>query len=328
MTNQKRKAEKSQPDDRSKTEDAALAAKPFAWRDHLAVHPAADLFPLMPEAELKELADDINKNGLQIPIVVGRKDDGGTYTLLDGRNRLDALALLGQLGPPVPPKPRERGERRRGPPPPLSIIDPDDGPCVVSHARFEITGSSSEADDDNSLVTSLNVHRRHLTADQKRELIATLIKADPEKSNRQIAEQVKASHPHIAKVRKELEKTGDVETVSTSIDTKGRKQPAKRKGKATASKSSPKRDAAPEPEPDSVTTPHVTGSAEVSAEQRRAEFAALDAGIRSDRAQMIPPTCRSRCSRRTLTTSLAISNRRLQRGSMNIPTWKATPEMC
>jgi hypothetical protein len=30
----------------------------FNWRDHLKVHPAADLFPLMSEAELKELAED------------------------------------------------------------------------------------------------------------------------------------------------------------------------------------------------------------------------------------------------------------------------------
>jgi hypothetical protein len=40
---------------------------------------------------------------------------------------------------------------------------------------------------------------------------------------------VGASHPHIAKVREELEKSGDVETVTTSIDTKGRKQPARLK---------------------------------------------------------------------------------------------------
>jgi predicted RNase H-like nuclease (RuvC/YqgF family) len=36
------------------------------------------------------------------------------------------------------------------------------------------------------------------------------------------------AHPHVAKVRKRAEKAGDVETVTTSIDTKGRKQPAKK----------------------------------------------------------------------------------------------------
>src|SRR5262249_51135539 len=64
-----------------------------SWRDVLPVHPAADLFPLMSEAELRELGEDIKKNGLQIPIVVQR--DGDAFKLLDGRNRLDAMELVG-----------------------------------------------------------------------------------------------------------------------------------------------------------------------------------------------------------------------------------------
>jgi hypothetical protein len=43
-------------------------AAPFDWRKHLPVHPAADLFPLMSEVEPKELAADINVNGLQASI--------------------------------------------------------------------------------------------------------------------------------------------------------------------------------------------------------------------------------------------------------------------
>jgi hypothetical protein len=42
------------------------------WRDHLRVHPAAEIFPLMSETDptaLKELADDIQRNGLQTAIV-------------------------------------------------------------------------------------------------------------------------------------------------------------------------------------------------------------------------------------------------------------------
>jgi ParB/RepB/Spo0J family partition protein len=49
------------------------------------VHPVADMFPLMPEDELDELAADIKTNGLNNPIVLDK--DG---TLIDGRNRLAA----------------------------------------------------------------------------------------------------------------------------------------------------------------------------------------------------------------------------------------------
>jgi hypothetical protein len=69
----------------------------FGWRKHLAVHPAAELFPLMSDAELKELAADIEKNGLRNRIVMWPNSDK-ELLLVDGRNRLDALALLGLLG--------------------------------------------------------------------------------------------------------------------------------------------------------------------------------------------------------------------------------------
>jgi len=46
-----------------------------------------------------------------------------------------------------------------------------------------------------------------------------------------VAKTVGVSHPHVAAVRAELEKSGDVETVTTSIDTKGRAQPARKAAK-------------------------------------------------------------------------------------------------
>jgi len=53
------------------------------------IHPVTELFPILNDAELRELADDIEANGLQQPIVM---QDG---VLLDGRNRLAACALVG-----------------------------------------------------------------------------------------------------------------------------------------------------------------------------------------------------------------------------------------
>jgi ParB-like chromosome segregation protein Spo0J len=55
------------------------------------VHPAAELFPMMPDAELKELADDIKEHGLVHRIVL---HDG---KVLDGRNRLLACDMAGVI---------------------------------------------------------------------------------------------------------------------------------------------------------------------------------------------------------------------------------------
>lgn len=47
------------------------------------VHPAADIFPMLPEQEFLELCADIKERGLAQPITLGRNGE-----LLDGRNRL------------------------------------------------------------------------------------------------------------------------------------------------------------------------------------------------------------------------------------------------
>lgn len=51
------------------------------------LHPACELFPKLPEKELQELADDIQANGLQNPIVLLDNK------ILDGRNRYAACKL-------------------------------------------------------------------------------------------------------------------------------------------------------------------------------------------------------------------------------------------
>jgi hypothetical protein len=73
------------------------APAPFDWRAHLPVYPAAALYPLMAEADpaaFKDLVEDIKTNGLIEPLVFWNID--GQF-ILDGRNRLDALASLGLL---------------------------------------------------------------------------------------------------------------------------------------------------------------------------------------------------------------------------------------
>jgi hypothetical protein len=48
--------------------------------------------------------------------------------------------------------------------------------------------------DPYAFVISANIRRRHLTAEQKRDLIAKVLKAQPRKSNRQIAKATGTSH--------------------------------------------------------------------------------------------------------------------------------------
>jgi hypothetical protein len=172
------------------------------------------LFPLMSPDELKALGEDIRKNGLQQPIIIWSKSNG--EMLLDGRNRLDAMERVGIKF--------NLSRRKNGK---LKLEIEEDVPfnCIDS-ARTVYDGADF---DPYAFVVSANIRRRHLTAEQKRELIATLVKATPEKSNRQIAEAVKVDHKTVAAVRAEKEATGEIPQLKKTIgkDGKARKPPAK-----------------------------------------------------------------------------------------------------
>jgi hypothetical protein len=64
-----------------------------SWRDTIAIHPAAELFPLMPPDEQRLLGEDIMKNELRLPIVLWRPHPQAPAQLVDGRNRLDAIEI-------------------------------------------------------------------------------------------------------------------------------------------------------------------------------------------------------------------------------------------
>jgi hypothetical protein len=63
------------------------------WRKKWKIHPAAEVFPMMPEDELQALSEDIKANGLREPYRFWQ--DGATKLLLDGRNRLEAMERAG-----------------------------------------------------------------------------------------------------------------------------------------------------------------------------------------------------------------------------------------
>jgi hypothetical protein len=177
----------------------ANSPKSKSWRDALPIHPAAELFPLMDEAELGELARDIKKHALrERPVFYDDPELG--ICVLDGRNRLDAFERIGR-----------------------EVVNAD-GQLLQSSSFSIIKGGRSF--DPVAFVLSKNLHRRHLSAEDKRDLIAKLVKAKPEASNLQIAKQIKADDKTVAKVRSELEGRSEIPNVKTRTDTRGRKQAA------------------------------------------------------------------------------------------------------
>lgn len=72
-------------------------------------------------------------------------------------------------------------------------------------AQLGIAPITKEFDGDEAaaalLADSLNVHRRHLTRDQRRELIVAELKRDPSQSDRAIAEKARVDNKTVAAVR-------------------------------------------------------------------------------------------------------------------------------
>ncbi|WP_269304835.1 ParB N-terminal domain-containing protein [Aeromicrobium sp. HA] len=89
--------------------------------------------------------------------------------------------------------------------------------------RFAIDLSDEQK---RTLALSLNVDRRHLTRDQRRQLITASVMADPQLSNRQHAERTGASDKTVGAVRTELERRAEIPHVSERRDSAGRTQPA------------------------------------------------------------------------------------------------------
>jgi hypothetical protein len=167
-----------------------------SWRELLAargikVHPAADQFPMLPDDELGELAADIEQHGLRQAI------DFQGDELLDGRNRFAAIYRI-------------KDETRRN-----DLLG-----FVASTKRV------MQVSDPAAYVISANVRRRHLSAEQKREIIAALLKEDPQRSDSATAKVANVSDKTVASVRRNMEERSEIPNVSTRTDTAGRQQPA------------------------------------------------------------------------------------------------------
>jgi hypothetical protein len=164
-----------------------------SWRDRVKVHPAADLFPMMADDELDELAKDIKKHGRHQQLVfwtperLGRSGPDGPKEvyLLDGRNRLAAIerAFAGDI--------------------PAQASGIED---AIYLGRGGDVRLLCRDDDPWAFVVSANIHRRHLNREQKRELIAKLLAAHPARSDNETAKMAKVSYKTVVSVRHEMER--------------------------------------------------------------------------------------------------------------------------
>jgi hypothetical protein len=170
------------------------------WRGLIRPHPAAEKFEMMSDSGLDALGKDIVENGLQQPIVVFVSDYGGEKYLLDGRNRLEGICRV--------------------------IDDPEKRRQAIDEALANATEfRASKKIDAWAYVISANVHRRHLTAEQNREVIAELLKERPERSDRETAKIARVSDKTVGAVRAKLEGRAEIPHVAARMDAKGRWQP-------------------------------------------------------------------------------------------------------
>jgi hypothetical protein len=172
------------------------------WRDKLAIHPAANAYPLLAPDELQALADDIASNGVRLRPVVWLDPKTKKWSLIDGRNRLDALGMLGEED--------------------LYTLTDDSTFFKECGDPADWLGTATSVD-PVALIQSLNLHRRHLTPEQRRQLIADALKADSSKTDRAIAKDT-GTHPNtVGAVRADLKANVQIVHKADRVEASGRK---------------------------------------------------------------------------------------------------------
>jgi hypothetical protein len=193
------------------------------WRELIKVHPAADVFPMLSERELLTLAAGIGEHGLQVPIVTWFDKDDVEW-LIDGRNRLEALAKVGYLFKRV-----KITSVADFPTTQLQIIAPNNPPppCATPSIAHYCEGigygpAGGSVANPYCLAELYNINRRHLTNEQKQALIEQLLKDAPECSDRAIAGKLKVDHKTVGAKRKKLEGSGEIPHKTERTEASGR----------------------------------------------------------------------------------------------------------
>ena len=147
--------------------------------------PVVKLPPLRYE-DFVALRDNIAVNGVLQPIIVD--SDGPKRKIIDGNYRKQ---IANELGYDCP----------------------------------EIVHPNLEEDEKRILARALNLARRQLTQEQKRELVADQIEEMPERSNRWIAKQLGVHHATVGAVRGEMQSGGQIIHLDRRVGQDGKSYP-------------------------------------------------------------------------------------------------------
>ena len=145
--------------------------------------------PALPYEQFLALRANIAVHGVLVPILVD--GDGPRRKIIDGNYRKTIADELGYV-------------------------------CS------EIVQSGLTEDEKRTLARALNLARRQLTQEQKRQLIADQLRETPGRSNRWIGKQLGVSHPTVASVRAEMEATGKVFQFDRTLGSDGKYRPVAR----------------------------------------------------------------------------------------------------
>lgn len=143
-----------------------------------------------------------------------------------------------QIMPPLMPEEREALEQSITEHGVLTPIVVDDAGVIIDgHHRQEIAAKLGvfcprravrDLTDEQkvAMALTLNVDRRHLTREQRRELLAASLKAEPGASDREHGRRTGSSDKTAGVVRRELEARAEIPHAETRTDAAGRQQPA------------------------------------------------------------------------------------------------------
>ena len=92
----------------------------------------------------------------------------------------------------------------------------------------EIVQGGLTDEEKRTLARALNLARRQLTAEQKRQLIADQLQETPDRSNRWVGKQLGVHHATVACVRSEMEGSGQIIQFERTTGEDGKERPATR----------------------------------------------------------------------------------------------------